>query len=290
MEDGDDQLSSPPVQDAARQIRLLEKRLSKANMRRTELEHLMDTSHAFQLNIIKEIEAARADVERKSHELEAVNDSLKMEKARTDQLLRSIMPEQVAEELKATGRVAPRRVDNATVMFADFVSFSTKTERLDPVELVGMLDHYYSAFDQIITKHGVEKVKTIGDAYMCVAGAQDDATDHAPRMLRAAREILMFVRDSRNKPSATRQSAWDIRIGVNSGALSSGVVGHDRLSYDIWGNTVNTAARVVKACAVNTITLSESTRFLVGADPAIRALGIVEAKGVGNVAIYQFAV
>ncbi|QIE43155.1 adenylate/guanylate cyclase domain-containing protein [Meridianimarinicoccus aquatilis] len=286
----DDKKLSSPVHDPARQIRLLEKRLSKANMRRTELEHLMDTSHAFQRNIINEIEAARAEVERKSHELEALNASLQVEKARTDQLLRSIMPEQVAEELKTTGRVAPRRVENATVMFADFVSFSTTTERLDPVELVGMLDHYYSAFDQIIATHGVEKVKTIGDAYMCVAGAQNDEEDHARRMLSAARGILMFVRESRKVPTATRHSAWDIRIGINSGAVSSGVVGHDRLSYDIWGNTVNTAARVVKASAVNTITLSESTRFLVGNDPAINALGLVEAKGIGNVAIYRFAI
>jgi class 3 adenylate cyclase len=285
-----DRSGPPSGEDPAREIRLLEKRLRKANLRRAELEHLMDASHAFQRNIINEIEAARAEVERKSRELEALNASLQKEKARTDQLLRSIMPEGVAEELKTTGRVAPRRVDSATVMFADFVSFSESTERLDPVVLVGMLDHYYSAFDQIISRHGVEKVKTIGDAYMCVAGAQDDEQGHARRMLSAAREILMFVRDSRANPSRTSTSAWDIRIGLNSGPLSSGVVGHERLSYDIWGNTVNTAARVVKASAVNTITLSESTRAAVGDDPALRSLGRVEAKGIGNVAIFRFAI
>lgn len=290
MKRDSDTLNPASGEDPAREVRLLEKRLRKATLRRKELEHLMDASHAFQRNIINEIEAARAEVERKSRELETLNASLQQEKARTDLLLRSIMPEQVAEELKATGRVAPRRVDSATVMFADFVSFSETTERLDPVALVGMLDHYYSAFDQIIVRHGVEKVKTIGDAYMCVAGAQDDGADHGRRMLSAARDILMFVRESRANPHSRHASAWDIRIGLNSGPVSSGVVGHDRLSYDIWGNTVNTAARVVKACAENTITLSQSTRDLIGRDPALHPLGQVKAKGIGSVEIYRFAV
>ncbi|MGS4944011.1 adenylate/guanylate cyclase domain-containing protein [Meridianimarinicoccus sp. RP-17] len=276
--------------DTGRELRILRKKLDKARRTQAELENLMDASHTFQRNIIKEVEASRAEIETKSRELEQAYASLQAEQARTDQLLRSIMPDDVAAELKSTGRVQPRRVESATVMFADFVAFSAATERLDPVALVEMLDHYYSAFDRIIAGHGVEKVKTIGDAYMCVAGMRpgDDAS-HARHMLGAAREILMFVRDARARPGKWPRM-WDVRIGLNSGPLSGGIVGHDRLSYDIWGNTVNTAARVVKACAPNTITLSQSTRDLLGGDPALHALGAVEAKGIGDVTVYRFEI
>jgi len=273
-----------------RELRILRRKLDKARLQQAELENLMDASHTFQRNIIKEVEASRAELERKSRELEAAYTSLQLEQVRTDQLLRSIMPDDVAEELKSTGRVQPRRAGNATVMFTDFVAFSAATERLDPVALVDMLDHYYSAFDRVIARHGVEKVKTIGDAYMCVAGMRDtEARQDARNMLNAAREILMFVRDARAQPGKWPRM-WDVRIGLNSGPLSGGIVGHDRLSYDIWGNTVNTAARVVKSCAPNTITLSQSTRDLVGGDPALHALGAVEAKGIGDVTVYRFEV
>jgi len=277
-------------QAADRELRILRRKLHKARLQRAELENLMDASHTFQRNIIREVEASRAEIVAKTRELQEAYASLQAEQARSDRLLRSIMPDDVASELKATGRVQPRAVDSATVMFADFVAFSAATERLDPVALVGMLDHYYSAFDRIIARHGVEKVKTIGDAYMCVAGMRpDDGPAHARRILAAARDILIFVRDARMRPDAGPRM-WDVRIGLNSGPLSGGVVGHDRLSYDIWGNTVNTAARVAKACAPNTITLSQGTRDLLGGDPALHALGTVAAKGTGAVAVYRFAV
>lgn len=286
----DDARSTQGGRTAERELRILRRKLDKARLQQAELENLMDASHTFQRNIIKEVEASRAEIVAKSRELEEAYTSLQAEQARTDQLLRSIMPDDVAAELKSTGRVQPRRVDSATVMFADFVAFSAATERLDPVALVQMLDHYYSAFDGIIARHGVEKVKTIGDAYMCVAGMRPgDSPAHARHMLAAAREILMFVRDARTRSNAWPRM-WDVRIGLNSGPLSGGVVGHDRLSYDIWGNTVNTAARVVKACAPNTITLSQSTCDLLGSDPALHALGAIEAKGIGPVTVYRFGI
>lgn len=278
------------VKAADRELRILRKRLDKARQRQSELEDLMDASHTFQRNIIKEVEASRAEIVAKSRELEAAYTSLKAEQARTDQLLRSIMPDDVAAELKSSGRVQPRRAENATVMFTDFVAFSAATERLDPVALVDMLDHYYSAFDRIIAAHGVEKVKTIGDAYMCVSGMADgDARRGARNMLDAARDIMLFVRDARCS-GGTCPRMWDVRIGLNSGPLSAGVVGHERLNYDIWGNTVNTAARVVRVCMIDTITLSQSTHDLVGPDPAFHALGAVEAKGIGDVTVYRFDV
>ncbi|MEE4117970.1 MAG: adenylate/guanylate cyclase domain-containing protein [Paracoccaceae bacterium] len=266
-------------EDPDRTIRRLEKRLRKSEMRRQELEHLMDASHAFQRRVMEDIEQARAELER-------VNGALTEEKALTDQLMTSIMPDHIAEELKRTGRVQPRRAASATVMFADFVDFTETTERLDPVDLVGLLDDYYARFDAIIAECGVEKVKTIGDAYMCVSGLEPGQEDHAARMRDAARAILQAVRDRKRAARRAGATAWDVRIGLNSGPLSSGVVGRDRLSYDIWGDTVNTAARVVKACAVDAILMSDGTRRLLADSSGISPLGQVEAKGKGAVPVY----
>ncbi len=266
-------------EDPDRTIRRLEKRLRKSELRRQELEHLMDASHAFQRRVMDDIEAARAELER-------VNGALTDEKALTDQLMTSIMPDHIADELKRTGRVQPRRAACATVMFADFVAFTETTERLDPVVLVGLLDDYYARFDAIIAEHGVEKVKTIGDAYMCVSGLEPGQEDHAARMRDAARAILRAVRELKRAARGTGTTAWDLRIGLNSGPLSSGVVGRDRLSYDIWGDTVNTAARVVKACAIDAILISDSTRRLLADTRGISPLGQVEAKGKGAVPVH----
>ncbi|TCL00367.1 class 3 adenylate cyclase [Shimia isoporae] len=263
--------------DPERRLRRLEKRLNKSEMRRAELEHLMDGGQAFQRRVIQEVEDAKAEIER-------LYESLSLEQARTNQLLRSIMPEAVAEELKERGRVRPRRTKSATVMFADFVNFTLHTENMDPVALVRTLDRYYSAFDAIAASHGVEKVKTIGDAYMCVAGnlADVQSSEHAAQMCRAAVDIMKAVADLRSE-----ETNWSIRIGLHSGPISSGVVGSERLSYDIWGDTVNTAARVADATGINEIFLSESTHALLSDDQGTTYHGEVEAKGKGLVRLYQ---
>jgi hypothetical protein len=165
------QPSSRRTTDPEKELRRLEKRLEKSEMRRAELEELMDGSQAFQRRVINDIAAAKTEIEQLYSSLEA-------EKERTEQLLRSIMPESIADELKASGTVRPRYVESATVMFTDFVDFTKSTQAMNPVALVGMLDRYYGAFDDISARHGVEKVKTIGDAYMTVAGDLNGSGQH----------------------------------------------------------------------------------------------------------------
>ncbi|UWQ09219.1 adenylate/guanylate cyclase domain-containing protein [Aliiroseovarius crassostreae] len=265
--------------DAEREILRLTRRLERSQLRRAELEHLIDTGQSFQRRVLAEVETAKA-------ELEKLHAQLQKEQRRTEKLLHSIMPETVAHELRQNGGVVPRRFENATVMFADFVGFTAHAETLDPMILVQILDQYYSEFDRIAAKHGVEKVKTIGDAYMCIAGLGDDRAS-ADRMLQAAQNCLKYVKTVRPFGIAEDMPLWQIRIGINSGPVSTGVIGQDRLSFDVWGDTVNLAARLVRASHVNSMLLSESTVELLRRSNAFRSDGQIDVRGRGPVNIFR---
>lgn len=265
--------------DAEREILRLKRRLERSQLRRAELEHLIDTGQSFQRRVLAEVETAKA-------ELEKLHAQLQKEQRRTEKLLHSIMPETVAHELRHNGGVVPRRFENATVMFADFVGFTAHAETLDPMILVQILDQYYSEFDRIAAKHGVEKVKTIGDAYMCVAGLSDDVAS-ADRMIQAAQNCLKYVKTVRPFGITEDMPLWQIRIGINSGPVSTGVIGQDRLSFDVWGDTVNLAARLVRASHVNSMLLSESTFELLRRSNAFRSYGQIDVRGRGPVNIFR---
>ncbi|UWP90905.1 hypothetical protein K3X13_15515 (plasmid) [Aliiroseovarius crassostreae] len=265
--------------EAEREILRLKRRLERSQLRRAELEHLIDTGQSFQRRVLAEVETAKA-------ELEKLHAQLQKEQRRTEKLLHSIMPETVAHELRQNGGVVPRRFENATVMFADFVGFTAHAETLDPMILVQILDQYYSEFDRIAAKHGVEKVKTIGDAYMCVAGLSDDVAS-ADRMLQAAQNCLTYVKTVRPFGITEDMPLWQIRIGINSGPVSTGVIGQDRLSFDVWGDTVNLAARLVRASHVNSMLLSESTFELLRRSNAFRSDGQIDVRGRGPVNIFR---
>ncbi|MCX8226743.1 MAG: hypothetical protein OTI35_11755 [Sulfitobacter sp.] len=271
--------------DPEKLLRRLEKRLAKSELRRSELEALMDASQAFQRRVITDIEAQKQKIEQ-------LYTSLETEKERTEQLLRSIMPESIAEELKASGKVRPRHIASATVMFTDFVEFTKSTQSMNPVALVGMLDRYYGAFDEIVAKHGVEKVKTIGDAYMAVAGDLNGSgqQDHVAATCAAAVEIMNYVKQNLDRTAQDEVAGWGVRIGIHTGPISSGVVGTKRLSFDIWGDTVNTAARMVTSCEANTVLLSADTAALLKSPEAVVRCDDIEAKGKGTLKAYRLLI
>ncbi|SIT83949.1 Adenylate cyclase, class 3 [Yoonia rosea] len=256
----------------------LQRRLAKSDMRRAELEHLIDTGQAFQRSVLAQVEKAKA-------ELQKLNEQLQQEQARSDKLLRSIMPNSIAEELKRNDGVTPRRCENATVMFADFVGFTAKSETLDPLVLLQVLDYYYSEFDRITARHSIEKVKTIGDAYMCVAGLNDDPASTA-HVIAAAQEFLSFVAQARPPGLDAQAPLWQIRIGINSGPVSTGVIGQERLSFDVWGDTVNIASRIVNASTPNEIRLSSSSIDLLTDKSSFAYCGQVNAKGRGMIDLF----
>jgi class 3 adenylate cyclase len=182
------------------------------------------------------------------------------EKNRSERLLLNILPEETAHELKENGKVEAKKFESVTILFTDFKNFTTYAEKLSPEELVKTLDYYFSNFDAIIEKYGLEKIKTIGDAYMCVAGLPFTTEDHAIKMVNAGLELAQFVEAAKKNITGT---SFDIRIGLNSGPVVAGVVGTKKFAYDIWGDAVNIASRMESKSEPGKVNVSENTFALI---------------------------
>jgi class 3 adenylate cyclase len=205
------------------------------------------------------------------------------EKKKSDDLLLNILPETIAEELKLTGATAAKHFDNVTVLFTDFVGFSTANERMTPQELVNELHACFEAFDGIMGEYNIEKIKTVGDAYLAVCGLPHPAVNHAENVIRAALQIREFMA----KRYATLGSkTFQIRIGVHSGSLVAGIVGVKKFAYDIWGDTVNTAARLEQNSEPGRINISAATYELVKDQFNCDYRGEIAAKNKGMLKMY----
>ena len=207
------------------------------------------------------------------------------EKERSDLLLLNILPEETATELKDNGKVKAKRFDSVSVMFTDFKGFTAYSDKLSPEELVDSIDFYYSKFDEIIEKHGLEKIKTVGDAYMCAGGLPDPDPDNAHKMIEAAIEIAEFVKESK-KNDPDDMTRFDIRIGINTGPVVAGVVGKKKFAYDIWGDTVNIASRMESNSEPGKINVSETTYQLIKDQYKCTYRGEIEAKNKGMMKMY----
>ncbi|HYG53472.1 MAG TPA: adenylate/guanylate cyclase domain-containing protein [Flavobacteriales bacterium] len=226
-------------------------------------------------------------VKRKSLRLlEQLHQQIVVEKRKSDDLLLNILPESIAGELKEYGKTTPCRFDSATVMFTDFKGFTHYSEKHTPEELVKLVDHYFSAFDQIVKKHNIEKIKTIGDAYMCVSGIPITKEHHAATMIRAAFEFREFVNNEIERRQRTNEPFLRMRIGLHSGPLVAGVVGSRKFAYDVWGDTVNIAARMEQSGETDGINVSESVYEQVKNEFDFVYRGEVEAKNKGRMKMY----
>lgn len=218
--------------------------------------------------------------------LVAKQQELEREQAKSDKLLLNILPAETAHELKLFGTATPKRYENVTVMFTDFVNFTKISEQLSAGELVKEIDYYFSAFDEIINKYNIEKIKTIGDSYMCVAGLPTLSTTHAHDMIEAAIEILQFINETKAVRGKTGERFFDIRIGINTGAVIAGVVGSKKFAYDIWGDAVNVAARLQQNSNPGYINVSQSTYEATTAAFHFTARGKIAIKNRGEVDMY----
>ncbi|MGA9238201.1 adenylate/guanylate cyclase domain-containing protein [Robiginitalea sp.] len=213
------------------------------------------------------------------------NQIISEERDRSDNLLQNILPKQTAMELKKLGRVRAQRFDEVSVLFTDFKGFTSHAESLDPEKLVESIDYYFSHFDTIMDKYGLEKIKTVGDAYMCASGLPYPSDDHAQRIVEAALEILEFV-EAAKKVDSEDHVRFDVRIGINSGAVVAGVVGTKKFAYDIWGDTVNIASRMESASEEGKINIAENTFELVKNDFDCLFRGNMEVKNRGKLNMY----
>lgn len=184
--------------------------------------------------------------------------SLYYKDKRIAQLLGNILPRTVLEDLNQQGKYSPKRVDRGVVLFTDFVDFSMKSKAIKPLKLVKRLEHYFTRFDEIIERYKLEKIKTIGDAYMALAGVTEENEEPILRTCLAAIEMRDFLRNEREVAKALKRDFWEIRIGIHAGPLVAGIIGSTRYSFDVWGDTVNIAARAQQFSAVDEITVTNS--------------------------------
>jgi class 3 adenylate cyclase/tetratricopeptide (TPR) repeat protein len=208
---------------------------------------------------------------------------IKKGKNQSDTLLLNILPSEVADELKSTGTAQAKHFDNVTVLFTDFKNFTTVSEQLSPQELVDELHACFKGFDEICTKYSIEKIKTIGDAYLAVSGLPLADENHAENVVIAALEIREFMKKRRENWGL---KTFEIRIGINSGSVVAGIVGVKKFAYDIWGDTVNTAARMEQNSEAGKINVSETTYALVKEKFSCEYRGEIDAKNKGKLKMY----
>lgn len=218
--------------------------------------------------------------------LQLKNDEITQEKAKSDSLLLNILPPLIADELKKRGKSRSMKFEKTTVMFTDFEGFTTFSGTTDPEEVVAMLDFYFNAFDRIISKYSIEKIKTIGDAYLCVSGLPVENPHHVTDMLHAAIDFQRFVRENPLSRFGKDNHHMEMRIGLHTGPVVAGVVGSKKFAYDVWGDTVNVAARMEQAGEGGKINVSEAVMQACGDQFQFTYRGEIEAKNKGKMKMY----
>ena len=215
-----------------------------------------------------------------------VNKLLDKQNAEIESLILNILPEAVAKELQKTGNATPKFYEKASVLFTDFKNFSKLADALSPQEVVTELSECFVAFDDIIEKNNLEKIKTIGDSYMCAGGIPIPDEGHPVAIVKASLEIQEFIKGRNEKRMAHNLPPWDVRIGINTGPLVAGVVGKKKYAYDIWGGTVNVASRLESNGEPGRVNISAATFDLVKHKYACTYRGKILAKNVGEVDMY----
>jgi class 3 adenylate cyclase len=237
------------------------------------------------LAITERLEQANSLLEFQKEEIEEQKRLIEDEQEKSERLLLNILPFEVARQLKSKGKAGTRYYRHVTVMFTDFKDFSKNTRELEPKDLVAILDDYFAKFDEITGKHYLEKIKTMGDAYMCAGGLPLRNKSNPVDAVLAGLEIQEYIMRLKKFPR-TGIPAWDLRIGIHTGPVVAGVVGRKKFAYDIWSETVNAAARMENLGDTNCVSISEVTYDYVKDYFECNFKGKVMAKNVGEVNMF----
>lgn len=232
------------------------------------------------------IENQRKQLEEEKNKVVEQQRLLQIEKDKTEKLLRNIIPESTAEELKNKGRASARAYKTVSVLFTDFVGFTKIAEHMNPTELVSRLDVYFRKFDEIIVNNNLEKIKTIGDAYMCAGGVPVRNNTNPIDTCIAALQIQDYIRKLKNEAIISGGDYWELRLGINTGEVTAGVIGSERLAYDIWGATVNQAQRMEMLGEPGKVTITGNTFKLI--EPYFECIfrGKAQSKSKGLIDMY----
>lgn len=221
-----------------------------------------------------------------NQQIEAQKAEIDIERTRAEGLLLNILPDEVATELKQKGSATPQHYESVSVLFTDFQGFTRISATMNPTDVVRELNEFFLKFDEICERHKLEKIKTIGDSYMCAGGLPVANQSHPTDTVAAAREMLKVVEQHNANLAKAGKAPWNIRIGVHTGEVVAGVVGSKKFAYDIWGDTVNTASRMESNCPAGEINISEATYKLVNQVFKCEYRGEVEVKNKGKMGMY----
>lgn len=251
-----------------------------------ETEEALNQKNEYMLALTNHLKSANLLLEEQQKEINAQNQAIAEEQKKSEELLLNILPYEVARQLKSKGVAKPRNYRQSTILFLDFVGFTGIAQELSPKDLVQALDSYFSEFDRIIEPHFIEKIKTIGDAYLCAGGLPLSNKSNPFDVVIAALEIQHFINRVENETKTNDGQIWNCRIGIHTGSVIAGVVGKSKYLYDIWGNAVNIAARMQQQGEKDRINISEETYNYIKDYFECESRGKVAIKNCDEVEMY----
>ena len=252
-----------------------------------EIEKALEEKHDHLLTLNEHLEDANILLDEQRNEIEVQKRSVEVEKAKSEELLRNILPWEVARSLQKKGSYKPKKFKEVTILFADFVDFSKVSSTYEDVEmLLNVLSCYFEAFDEITSTRFIEKIKTIGDCYMCVGGLPRTNRSHPFDIVLAALQMQKFVRQKAVEDQENGRKIWSMRIGVHTGSVIAGVIGKWKFAYDIWGADVNIASRLESSGEPGAINISESTYKIIKDYFNCIYRGKIAAKNIGEINMY----
>lgn len=251
-----------------------------------EQEEELNQQNEQMVTITEYLEDANNLLEDQKKEISKQKFQIEAEQKKSEELLLNILPFEVARQLKSKGRAKPRYYKTVSVLFADFKGFSKFSREMEPRELIQVLDNYFAKFDEIVERHFLEKIKTMGDAFMAAGGLPLRNHSNPINAVLAGLEIQHFMNTHNDEKVLRNEPVWELRLGIHTGPLVAGVVGRRKFAYDIWGDTVNIASRMEENGAVGMINISESTYEEIKAYFDCDHRGKIDAKGLGKIDMY----
>jgi PAS domain S-box-containing protein len=251
------------------------------------IEQTLEEKHEHLLTITENLENANTVLEKQQEEIQKQSKALEEEKLKSENLLKNILPWEVAYSLQRKGVYKPKKFKEVSVMFTDFVGFSKVSVSYEDIdEFLNVLGSYFEAFDEITSQRFIEKIKTIGDSYMCVGGLPRTNRSHPFDTVLAALEIQRYAKAMAEMAKEENKPIWNLRIGIHSGSVIAGVIGKHKFAYDIWGDTVNIASRMETACESGKVNISETTYANIKDYFICTSRGKIPAKNIGEIEMY----